>query len=49
MYTVNITLPAEQDLNAAVEYYCTVLKPSTASYPLPQSCSAEPEAEDSNR
>ncbi len=49
MYTVNITLPAEQDLNAAVEYYCTVLKPSTASYPLPQSCSAVTVAEGANK
>lgn len=34
MYTVNITLPAEQDLNAAVEYYCTVLKAPEAAHEL---------------
>lgn len=34
MYTVNITLPAEQDLNTAIEYYCTVLKAPKAAHAL---------------
>jgi plasmid stabilization system protein ParE len=34
MYSINITEPAEQDLNATVDYYITVLKAQKAANTL---------------